>query len=217
MVAKQQMERSSGRRKAASAYQETLDKVKKNRQKRTDALRRTNDDEAVLGLTQGKQTPRKGCTGKYPLTGIIALLEQEQDIQTCFICHQTLHGDSDAINLHIDNCLARLNAAEEQLQPQQGETWEAYEWAGETRVRATALMEGGYSGAGFATARKHEDEDVDEDLDVEDVDEVQYGESQYTERDIVVDTQDEDATELRAMVSGAAETVRREDDDNDDM
>lgn len=79
-------------------------------------------------------------------------------------------------------------------------------------------MEGGYSGAGFATARKHEeDEDVDEDLDVEDVDEVQYGESQYTERDIVVDTQDEDATELRAMVSGAAETVRREDDDNDDM
>lgn len=65
-------------------------------------------------------------------------------------------------------------------------------------------------GAGFATASKREEEeDVDEDLDVEDDDAAQYGESQYTERDIVVHTEDETVFELREMVSGGS-SARRE-------
>ncbi|CAO3700004.1 unnamed protein product [Rhizopus stolonifer] len=76
---------------------------------------------------------------------------------------------------------------------------------GQRRVRASAMMEGGYSGAGFATASKREaEDDEDEDLDVEDDDAEQYGETQYTERDILVnaDEDNEDAFALREMVSG---------------
>jgi E3 ubiquitin-protein ligase RNF220 len=47
-------------------------------------------------------------------------------------------------------------------------------------------------------------EDVDDDLDVEDDDVNQYGEAQYSERDIVVnpDDENEDSAALREMVSG---------------
>lgn len=92
--------------------------------------------------------------------------------------------------------------------PQQGQGWEEYEWAGQVRVRATAMMEGGYGGAGFATSSKRDEDEDEEDLDVEDDDAAQFGQSQYTERDIVVNMDDdtEDASALREMVSGG--TVR---------
>jgi hypothetical protein len=47
-------------------------------------------------------------------------------------------------------------------------------------------------------------EDVDDDLDVEDDDVNQFGEAQYSERDIVVnpDDENEDSAALREMVSG---------------
>ncbi|KAI8968385.1 hypothetical protein BDF20DRAFT_896061 [Mycotypha africana] len=152
------------------------------------------------------------------------------EIQTCFICNERLYGDLEAINLHIDNCLSNQNNNDTDEQEEEEEdvglgnhskdsstgdntleelrsnndtgAWEEYEWAGHRRVRATALMEGGYGGAGFATASKVEVDDDDEDLDVEDDDAAQYGESQYTERDILVNENDEDANALREMVSG---------------
>jgi hypothetical protein len=47
-------------------------------------------------------------------------------------------------------------------------------------------------------------EDVDDDLDVEDDDVNQYGEAQYSERDMVInpDDENEDSAALREMVSG---------------
>lgn len=85
-------------------------------------------------------------------------------------------------------------------------SWEEYEWAGQVRVRASAMMEGGYGGAGFATASKVEVDEDDEDLDVEDDDAAQFGETQYTERDIVVNMDDnnENDSALREMVSGGS-------------
>jgi hypothetical protein len=60
----------------------------------------------------------------------------------------------DVINLHIDNCLANppaesfehtdTNDVSSPSSP--SSSWEQYEWAGEVRVRATAMMEGGYRG-----------------------------------------------------------------------
>lgn len=72
----------------------------------------------------------------------------------CFICNQTLHGDLDVINLHIDNCLANPPAESSEhtdtndvsTPSSPSSSWEQYEWAGEVRVRATAMMEGGYRG-----------------------------------------------------------------------
>ena len=40
LVARQQMERSTGRKKTGTVYDETLDKVQKNREQRKEALRR---------------------------------------------------------------------------------------------------------------------------------------------------------------------------------
>ncbi|KAG0745845.1 hypothetical protein G6F57_007022 [Rhizopus arrhizus] len=202
VAARQQMERTRGKKKTGSVYEETLERIQKNKQKRAEILKH---------LDQSKQQPSSLSDSEIALQ--ISLEEEEPEVQTCFICNQQLFGDLEAINLHIDRCLTNP----EQQQPQEeeeeaataaaasDEQWVEYEWAGQRRVRASAMMEGGYGGAGFATASKREAEDEeDEDLDVEDDDAEQYGESQYTERDILVnaDEDNEDAYALREMVSG---------------
>lgn len=79
-----------------------------------------------------------------------------------------MSGDTESVNLHIDGCLARVNSedidgssmdheanfkssasptiddVEGDLTPEAA--WEEYEWAGQRRVRATAMFEGGYGG-----------------------------------------------------------------------
>ncbi|CDH58471.1 ring finger protein 220 [Lichtheimia corymbifera JMRC:FSU:9682] len=203
LLARQQMERSKGKKKQpASAYDELLGKVQKNREHRREALARLDptyqDTEEAISQ---------------------AIMEQETGVQRCFICNDTLHGDSEAINLHIDRCLASFDSSSQQ-QPSttsnssdQG-AWDEYEWAGQTRVRATAMMEGGYGGAGFATASKREEDEDEEDLDVEDDGDDEYGAIQYSERDIVFDPQDEDASALREMVSGASPSTTPRTPDN---
>lgn len=206
VMAKKQLE-SKGKKKVQSVHEETLDRIQKNRTKRNDRLKHlegphmTEDDSQVaLQMMQEE-----------------AAAVQGGDVQTCFICNEQLFGDLDAVNLHIDNCLSNQTQQQEEDEddeiidadddePAAGTTstgWEEYEWAGQRRVRATAMMEGGYGGAGFTTASKVEvDDDEDIDLDVEDDDAAQYGESQYTERDIVVQMDDENDSTLREMVSG---------------
>lgn len=81
-----------------------------------------------------------------------------------------LSGDTESINLHIDGCLARVNSEElddssieqdtiitntsasqakmdaEAAEALSAAEWNAYEWAGQSRVRATSMLEGGYGG-----------------------------------------------------------------------
>ncbi|XP_026170335.1 E3 ubiquitin-protein ligase RNF220a isoform X6 [Mastacembelus armatus] len=64
--------------------------------------------------------------------------------------------------------------------------FEEYEWAGQKRIRATALLEGGFRGTGFATCSiKESSADSDADLDVDGDDTLEYGKAQYTEADII--------------------------------
>ncbi|CAO3587256.1 unnamed protein product [Absidia cylindrospora] len=200
------------RKRPASVYEETLEKVKHNASQRKDTLRRLD-------------TPKHGNmeTNDPPLLND----NQGQGEQTCFICNQQLYGDSDAINLHIDRCLMNINDAPvttssssstnnvSNSQNGTGNEWDEYEWAGQIRVRATSMMEGGYGDAGFATAKK--EDDVDEDLDIED-DDVEYGHSQYNERDIMINSDDdnEDSSALREMVSGGGSTRVTQDSDDDE-
>ncbi|KAI9498652.1 hypothetical protein BDB00DRAFT_798939 [Zychaea mexicana] len=205
VVARQQMERSSGRKKTLSVYEEALEKIQKNRNHRKEALRRIDG-------SQDQHPSDTLIQDDHSLALSQALLEGGDDVQTCFICNETLHGDLEAINLHIDSCLANMNSTgssattPDVTEPSGGSgsnSWDEYEWAGQTRVRATAMMDGGYGGAGFATtSKREEDEDVDEDLDVEDDDADQYGQTQYTERDIYATDETEDVSALREMVSG---------------
>ncbi|KAM6918364.1 E3 ubiquitin-protein ligase RNF220a isoform 2-T2 [Xenentodon cancila] len=67
-----------------------------------------------------------------------------------------------------------------------GRGFEEYEWAGQKRIRATALLEGGFRGSGFATCSiKESAADSDADLDVDGDDTLEYGKAQYTEADII--------------------------------
>ncbi|KAI7862653.1 hypothetical protein BDF14DRAFT_1518407 [Spinellus fusiger] len=233
VAARQQLEKTAYKKKTVSAHTLALDKIQKNRMHRKQGLDRldaprTLEDsseayEASLQLTRALSA-QETHEGREPQTQENHRgLDSGHRAQVCFICNQTLRGDSEAVNLHIDQCLATMHPQEEledtENEPMMEETevrgetseaevsplssgWEEYEWAGQTRVRATAMMEGGYRGAGFATTSK--EEDVEEDLDVEDDDAAQFGQSQYTERDIVVNDEDdnEDAFALREMVSG---------------
>ncbi|KAM8839459.1 E3 ubiquitin-protein ligase RNF220a isoform 7-T7 [Synchiropus picturatus] len=67
-----------------------------------------------------------------------------------------------------------------------GRGFDEYEWAGQKRIRATALLEGGFRGSGFATCSiKESAADSDADLDVDGDDTLEYGKAQYTEADII--------------------------------
>ncbi|XP_068424918.1 E3 ubiquitin-protein ligase RNF220a isoform X2 [Clinocottus analis] len=79
-------------------------------------------------------------------------------------------GDDDSADMDGDN----------------GRGFEEYEWAGQKRIRATALLEGGFRGTGFATCSiKESAGDSDADLDVDGDDTLEYGKAQYTEADII--------------------------------
>ncbi|KAI8084731.1 uncharacterized protein BX664DRAFT_266699 [Halteromyces radiatus] len=188
------------RKRPTTIYEEALQKVKHNTAQRKEALKRLDAPQSDLVDPSSSSLLNQ------------ELLNTDQQ-QTCFICNETLFGDSEAINLHIDRCLMNMNEQptttshnnnnNNNLSPQDGNDWDQYEWAGQVRVRATSMMEGGYGGAGFATAQK--EDDVDEDLDIEE-DDAEYGHSQYNERDIMVnmDEDNDDSNALREMISEAS-------------
>ncbi|XP_050403405.1 E3 ubiquitin-protein ligase Rnf220 isoform X2 [Patella vulgata] len=106
---------------------------------------------------------------------------------SCPICNEKLTGTSDELNSHVELCLKRRGDLEDEPVDVEGdgEQYEEYTWAGQTRIRATSLLEGGFAGSGFLTSscRKLSDEDCDLNVDVDDSE--QYGTPQYSEVDIV--------------------------------
>lgn len=79
----------------------------------------------------------------------------------CPICSERVADD---LNVHVEICLRRSErnnggsgAANDEDDDDddddisidvEGESYEEYEWAGQTRIRASSLLEGGYSAAG---------------------------------------------------------------------
>lgn len=65
------------------------------------------------------------------------------------MCNERIIDD---LNIHVDQCLrrSRINASDDDDDSidVEGESFEEYEWAGQTRIRASSLLEGGYSAAG---------------------------------------------------------------------
>ncbi|KAH9500356.1 hypothetical protein Btru_071583 [Bulinus truncatus] len=102
----------------------------------------------------------------------------------CPICNERVLGVAEDLNAHVELCLKQRTDGEEEPVDVEGE-YEEYEWAGQTRVRATSLLEGGYSGQGFQTvsARKGSDEDAELNVDGDDTEE--YGKPQFSEKDIL--------------------------------
>ena len=78
---------------------------------------------------------------------------------------------------------------------------ESYTWCGQTRIRATSLIESSLSSTGIGTNvnRANEDEDTEVNIDGDDDTQV-YGASQYSERDIILLNKDDQR--LRDLVLG---------------
>ncbi|RUS18089.1 hypothetical protein BC937DRAFT_89162 [Endogone sp. FLAS-F59071] len=212
---------SSKKTPSLTGHEQTLSQLRKKRAQRRAALRDGNEGGWVMNLHSNWR--------HFTLTFLPLVFNPELP-QSCFICNEILYGDSTYINSHIDGCLAdggrssgpsrreagvitgastaassRASRGGSTADEEDGIGWAEYEWAGQTRVRVTSLLEGGYRGVGFAITKK--DEDVDDDVDVEDDGAAVFGEAQFAEKDILVNEPDEDeeSLALREMVSGRGE------------
>lgn len=75
----------------------------------------------------------------------------------CPICNQETTED---INLHVELCLKRSENSGDSDENIDVEGFEEYEWAGQSRVRATSMLQGGVSSLGTSISMAEEDEDL---------------------------------------------------------
>ncbi|XP_063707941.1 E3 ubiquitin-protein ligase Rnf220 [Culicoides brevitarsis] len=135
--------------------------------------------------------------------------KKRKDEITCPVCNQRTTED---INIHVEKCLRKsdpnsasnnghISSDDESTIDVDGESYEEYEWAGQTRIRAAGLLPGGYSAAGIGTRITPASDDENE-LNVDGDDNV-YGPPQFSERDVIVPiSKDECNSYLRDLVIG---------------
>ncbi|XP_033623270.1 E3 ubiquitin-protein ligase RNF220 [Fukomys damarensis] len=97
------------------------------------------------------------------------------------------------------SCMAEDDAVD--IEHENSNRFEEYEWCGQKRIRATTLLEGGFRGSGFIMCSGKENPDSDADLDVDGDDTLEYGKPQYTEADVIPCTGEEpgEAKEREAL------------------
>ncbi|XP_053695728.1 E3 ubiquitin-protein ligase Rnf220 [Sabethes cyaneus] len=152
--------------------------------------------------------------------------KRKTEDSNCPVCNKTVSED---LSSHVEVCLRKseVNGNGVSSRPNdsddddisidvEGETFEVYEWAGHTRVRATSMLH--QTGALASTAvRVTNAEDTDDELNV-DGDETQiYGPPQYSERDVIYPMADHRYKDsyLRGLVmANEPVTVKRSDTDN---
>ncbi|KAJ8970018.1 hypothetical protein NQ314_001447 [Rhamnusium bicolor] len=116
--------------------------------------------------------------------------------EKCPICNKEVSED---ITLHVELCLRRSEAnGSESDENIDVEAFEEYEWAGQSRVRATSLLQGGVSSLGTSISMADEDEDLNVDGD----DAQMYGSPQYSETDVILPCGDPEDVALRKAVIG---------------
>lgn len=124
--------------------------------------------------------------------------KRKADEQVCPICNKEVNGDD--ISLHVELCLRRSETnGSESDENIDVEAYEEYEWAGQSRVRATSLLQSGISSLGTSISMTEEDEDLNVDGD----DTQTYGSPQYSEKDVILPCGDAEDVALRKAVTGS--------------
>lgn len=166
--------------------------------------RRHRLDSSSTGCANGTRGPRWEALRrvrlnrrrrKGPATGV-----------HCPVCHEALRGTPDELAEHVDRCLARTEYDDDESEDVDvdgteacgsgggsSESFDEYEWAGQVRLRATALLEGGFRAAGWVTAGSSSSTSArntsatidDEDLDVDGDDADTFGRPQFLEADLI--------------------------------
>lgn len=113
-------------------------------------------------------------------------------------------GDNDDIDNDDDEDEDSIDIVGEE---HSGDTYEEYEWAGQTRIRASSLITGGYASTGIGsnslTNTTITAAENDEDLNVDGDDTQIFGPSQYSEKDVIPPAQSLEADKyLRSLIAG---------------
>ncbi|XP_049806839.1 E3 ubiquitin-protein ligase RNF220-like [Schistocerca nitens] len=115
--------------------------------------------------------------------------KRKADEATCPVCSERLSGSPDELNAHVDACLRKHGDGDgdsDEPVDVEGGVFTEYEWAGQRRVRASALLVGGYAAAGLATAATTADDADHGDLVVDGDDSATLGPAQYSEADVLL-------------------------------
>ncbi|KAI8912023.1 hypothetical protein DFJ77DRAFT_468627 [Powellomyces hirtus] len=174
------------RRGAAKAAAQQIASSHKGKGPAPSAVNQLDENELLLYRIKASQLKRAALNPNKPGShkkrrGGSSEESLDLDTSICFMCNAPLPTEAEDVNRHIDECLATQASIVENLRESNDpEAWEEYSWAGQTRVRASAMLEGGYAASGF-TVRKKTDEDTDEEIDIDDDDTEEFGEQQYNE------------------------------------
>ena len=156
--------------------QETLEEIRGRRQQRYERI------STLISSGYAMSTKRKK----------ISRLSASEHPAVCFLCDNVLTGDSEAINCHIDTCLASQKSAKDtitmttttMMNTAMEDPFETYTWAGQTHTRAISFLEGGLAASGFQSHHK-KDQETDADLDIEKDDTTIYGQPQFMEHHLI--------------------------------
>ncbi|CAG9855356.1 unnamed protein product [Phyllotreta striolata] len=117
--------------------------------------------------------------------------------EVCPVCNKEVNED---LTIHVELCLRRSEAnGSESDENIDVEAFEEYEWAGQSRIRATSLLQGGVSTLGTSVSMVDEDEDLNVDGD----DSHMYGSPQYSENDVILPCENPENVALRKAVIGS--------------
>ncbi|XP_022087777.1 E3 ubiquitin-protein ligase RNF220-like isoform X2 [Acanthaster planci] len=124
------------------------------------------------------------------------LEETPSSAALCPICHEVLTGSVEERNTHAEACLRKVNPSQEDVEEEvnvdgEDDDFEEYTWCGQTRVRATSMLDSRFREAGFEVGRK--EAECDTELNVDDDDTAEYGPEQFTEVDIIPCPSDDSA------------------------
>lgn len=136
--------------------------------------------------------------------------KRKADDVICPVCNKET---TEEINMHVEKCLRKSASGNESDENIDVEAFEEYEWAGQSRVRATSLFQGGVSSLGTSVSMADEDEDLVVDGDDSQI----YGSPQYSERDIIPADNDKERDALRKAVLGSEQVNNYDKPDKNSM
>lgn len=165
--------------------------------------------------TEEKRMDKDACWGTYQKIRTnrqkrlkIKPKKRKNEGATCPVCNEQPNGD---INVHVDRCLQNSETqpngtlkpgdSDDESIDVEGETFDEYEWSGQTRIRASSMLPGGYAAAGVGTSITLTSDDEHE-LNVDGDDTQIYGPPQFSERSIVPISKDKSNSYLRELVIG---------------
>ncbi|KZP00165.1 hypothetical protein CALVIDRAFT_533816 [Calocera viscosa TUFC12733] len=201
---------TTGRRKAAVQARQSLRAQAPRARVSTVLASDPTNLESTLTLVRRNRHERASRLREYGRSVTNIAAGPSSLSQKCPICEQEVLGDEDVVQAHVDACLAHLRLGQDgERETEMEEDGDEYEWAGQRRVRVTALN--GFAGTGFDVLN-HSQPDVEDELDIDGDDTAVFGTAQFGENDIVGNEAagEGDDTENESVISESGERrVRR--------